>query len=141
MKFEGLIFVIKIYKSEIMKNLMLIALLLNFTNESFAQNIDLSTDPNKRVINRDKTNAQLLSEVKTGASSDTTISNVQIEMPVINSKNSSMFLDENGQRVHTQSQEINMGNRVKAINTIHYDNSGKVKGSGTSINLGGKDSK
>lgn len=125
-----------------MKTLMLSVLVFIFTYQANAQNIDLTTDPNKKIINTDKSNAQLLREAKAEPDkvNDTgLLSNMQIEMPVIDSKNSSMFLDENGQRAHTQSQEINIGNGgTKAINTIHYDNSGKVKGSGTSIKLGGK---
>ena len=103
----------------------------------FAQNkkIDLAADPSKPVLTN-KSNAQLLRDSKEEpAKTNDSIANMKVSVPNTGSPNSSSQIDQNGQRLNTQSSEINVGNS-KAKSTIHYDNSGRVQGSGTSIEFG-----
>lgn len=102
------------------------------------QKIDLANDPNQPAINLNRSNAQLLKDAKDAPApikDSSNIQNVKIATPVINTPNSSSQLDINGQPLNTQTNQINIGNK-KATSTIHYDNSGKVRGNGTTIELG-----
>ncbi|MBS1774248.1 MAG: hypothetical protein JST82_15425 [Bacteroidetes bacterium] len=116
-----------------MKILTLFALLISFTASA---QVDLSKDPNKPTIPKQKSNAQLLQESKPPAQpADTSLSgkfnNKNIAAPVGGNQ-----YNENG-RLNSQSTQYNMGN-TKATNTINYDNSGKVQGSSTTIQFGKK---
>lgn len=127
-----------------MKSLILIFSICVTSVAGFSQTIDLSKDPSQAPIISQKSNAQLLRESKPSSSTpavDTSLIG-KYSFPAAtttDTKNSSMFTNEDGQRNHTQQQQINIGNGgTKATNTIHYDNAGKVQGSGTSIQFGGK---
>lgn len=124
--------------------LIIIASTLSISAAAQTQNIDLSKDLGKVPVTTNKSNAQLLRESRQPVNTPAIDSNLQDKYKLNNNtttdmKNSSMFLNEDGQRNHTQQQEINLGNGgTKATNTIHYDNAGRVQGSGTSIQFGNK---
>lgn len=127
-----------------MKSAILTSVICLFALYSHSQTVDLAKDPNKPVLTQQKSNAQLLRESRPAANvsdADTNLAE-KYKLPAATStdtKNSSMFTNEDGQRNHTQQQQINLGNGgTKATNTIHYDNAGRVQGSGTSIQFGNK---
>ena len=121
-----------------MKAIIFYLLLVATAFSANAQNkkIDLTSDPNKPVITN-KSNAQLLNEAREEPvkNNDSTGIKPNVSIPTAITPNSSSQIDENGQRLNTRSTQMNIGNK-KATSTIHYDNSGKVKSTGTSIQLG-----
>jgi len=108
---------------------------------SFAQSqkeqIDLA--PAQPVVAPAKSNAQLLQDAQKEkvqqAPDSLQIQNMKVDVPVKVTPYSSSQLDNNGQPLNVQSSEINIGNK-KATNVIQYDQSGKIRGSGTTIELG-----
>lgn len=99
--------------------------------------IDLSRDPNKPILEKPKSNAQLLKESKapTQQQSDTNLSQKYKANGMATSPDGSRYGD-NG-KLNQQSQQYNIGN-TKATNTINYDNSGKIQSSGTTLEFGKK---
>lgn len=107
---------------------------VRFASVAQTQKINLNDD--KKPVLSDKSNAQLLREAKEApVKENDSISTMKVAVPNTVSPYSSSQIDQNGQRLNTQSSEINLGTK-KATSTIHYDNSGRIQGSGTSIELG-----
>ncbi len=100
-----------------------------------SKKIDLASDPNKPVL-VNKSNAQMLREARREPSKQNdSIANMKVDISNTVSPYSGSQVDQNGQRLNTQSTEINLGNK-KANTVIQYDNSGKIQSTGTSIELG-----
>ena len=114
--------------------LLLSALVLSI---SASAQIDLSRDPNKPILEKPKSNAQLLKESKQPAeqTTDTNLSEKYKAKGIATSPDGNHYGD-NG-RLNQQSQQYNIGG-TKATNTINYDNSGRVQSSGTTIEFGKK---
>jgi len=110
----------------------IVALLVNAQNKK----IDLASDPNKPILSH-RSNAQLMQEAKDEPqkNDDSGMMKSTVIIPSTTTPNSSSQIDQNGQRLNTQSSQINIGNK-KATSTIQYDNSGKIRGNGTSIQFG-----
>ncbi|HTN45578.1 MAG TPA: hypothetical protein VL098_04470 [Flavipsychrobacter sp.] len=122
-----------------MKVAFLSILILWVATAGYAQDkkLDLASDPNQPALQTGKSNAQLLLEAKPQPAETVDSINTQSLKTTINTTNTSYNssqLDNNGQPLNTQSQQLNIGNK-KATSTIQYDNSGKVRGNGTTIDL------
>lgn len=113
-------------------------------------NVDLSKDPSKPQTVKPKSNAQLLQETapkpeqtgnnnlseqyKPDAAADGTSTSKGLA-PVNNTPGG---LPDAPQMMNTTNSQYNLGNGTKANSTIYYDDAGKVKSSGTSIQFGNK---
>lgn len=98
--------------------------------ESAPVRIDLSTAPaqpvNSSPVNASTPNKDLLQPSGTGPAT-----------PYRTTQTSTTPAGTTVQPVNATSNQFNLGG-TKGTSTIYYDNSGKVTGSGTSIQLGGK---
>ncbi len=122
-----------------MKTIPLIVCLCLTSFYTFAQSqgkVDLSKPPASAPAAA-KSNAQLLKESKQPGSYDT-VNLAEKYKTDPNAASPVIMRKDAAERVNgTTSQEFNIGN-TKATNTILYDETGKIKSSGASIELGKK---
>lgn len=113
-------------------------------------NIDLSKDPSKPKATKPKSNAQLLQETapKPGQADNNNLSEqykpdaasdgTSTSKGLAPANNTPGGLPDAPQMMNTTQTQYNLGNGTKANSTIYYDDAGKVKSSGTSIQFGNK---
>lgn len=118
-----------------MKQVFLFAAL--FVSISASAQVDLSRDPDKPILGKPKSNAQLLKESKEPVQQqgDTNLSQKYMANGITTSPDGNHYGD-NG-KLNQDSRQYNIGG-TKATNTINYDNSGRIQSSGTSIEFGKK---
>lgn len=134
-----------------MKQILLYAICMFISLYGHAQQgtIDLSKDPAKQNHALPKSNAQLLKETSPQTSQESTDLSEQYKPDAANSgtTNSKGLLMGTGnpgntpatpQMMNTTNTQYNIGNGTKANSTIYYDDAGKVRSSGTSIQFGKK---
>ena len=123
-----------------MKTISLLLSLVFCSLTSFAQSqgkVDLSKAPAPAPPAASKSNAQLLKESKQPGSYDS-VNLAEKYKTDPNAASPVIMRKDAAERVNgTTSQEFNIGN-TKATNTILYDETGKIKSSGASIELGKK---
>lgn len=123
-----------------MKTLPLLFSLCLTSIFTFAQSqnkVDLSRPPASTPQATSKSNAQLLKESKQPGNFDT-VNLAEKYKTDPNAASPVIMRKDAAERVNgTTSQEFNIGN-TKATNTILYDETGKIKSSGASIELGKK---
>jgi hypothetical protein len=107
-----------------------------FISLSASAQIDLSHDPNKPLVAKPKSNAQLLKESQQPADPlDTNLSDKYKAKGIAVSPDGNHYGE--GGKLNQQSQQYNIGG-TKATNTINYDNAGHIQGSGTTLEFGKK---
>lgn len=118
--------------------LLLSLCLSSIVTSAQSQNkVDLSKPPASASPATSKSNAQLLKESKQPGSYDT-VNLAEKYKTDPNAASPVIMRKDAAERVNgTTSQEFNIGN-TKATNTILYDETGKIKSSGASIELGKK---
>ena len=121
-----------------MKTIIAISIALFVAGSASAQ-VDLAHDPAKPVVASAKSNAQLLKESQpaTNAVTDTSLAGKYHTTPSATGTYNNGYMSNNPQPMNLQNQQYNMGG-VKATNSVYYDNSGKVQGSGTTLEFGKK---
>lgn len=108
-----------------------------FTFAQSQNKVDLSKPPASAPATATKSNAQLLKESNQPGNYDT-VNLAEKYKTDPNAASPVIMRKDAAERVNgTTSQEFNIGN-TKATNTILYDETGKIKSSGTSIELGKK---
>jgi hypothetical protein len=130
-------------------SICLVYLLTTAWCEAQQVKIDLSNDPSKHVTTHPKSNAALLKEtVEQSIPPNQEDLSKQYKPDAIGNGNSTSkgmkpanttgALPEATQMMNTANTQYNLGNGTRANSTIYYDDAGKVRSSGTSIQFGNK---
>lgn len=121
-----------------MKPIVAISIALFAAGSASAQ-VDLAHDPAKPLVAPTKSNAQLLKESQpaTNIVTDTSLPEKYHAAPSATGTYNNGYMSNNPQPMNVQNQQYNIGG-VKATNSVYYDNSGKVQGSGTTLDFGKK---
>jgi len=123
-----------------------------FTATISSAQVDLSKDPAKPGSQLPKSNAQLLREATPNNNNNNSNPDLadQYKPDAANNGTTSTKtltpatsaspgqLSANPQLMNTTNTQYNLGNGTKANSTIYYDDAGKVRSSGTSIEFGKK---
>jgi hypothetical protein len=131
-----------------MKTIAIFVLSLGISASAYCQ-VDLSKDPTKPVNTKPKSNAELLKEAAPAPApgnnnlqeqlkSDAANPGTTTGRTYIQTGSSPNMAPGQPQMMNSTTTQQQLGNGLKANSSIYYDETGKVKSSGTSIQFGKK---
>jgi hypothetical protein len=131
-----------------MKTITILFVCLGWSICSYAQ-VDLSRDPSKPATAKPKSNAELLKEatpappapnpdLQEQLKSDAATSGTTTGRSYIQTGSTPNMAPGQSQMMNSTSTQQQLGNGLKTNSAVYYDETGKVKSSGTTIQFGGK---